>query len=186
MLLEEIPLEDEQLHHPMRAYDWTGVEDDCFCAACFHRHFWIGVKNHIGVTAIHFLQATKHSQGTGIHVAMGTRDDFVVKSLEGILGNRIVAIKKNDIFALRHVDARVPRGGTGAAAWAGENLEAGILCGVFANNSFGVVLGSLYADKTFPLTERLGQYGVQAFSDKWFHIAAGDYDGDKWFHLTRG
>ena len=111
---------------------------------------------------------------TWIEIGIRVCHDFVMDAFQTTVCDRIIAIKEDDVFALRHIDPGVAGCGARSRAWTGEYLEPRISSSLFADNLLGSVFRCFDAEDTFPVLKRLVQDGLKTFLNVRFDITAGD------------
>ena len=100
------------------------------------------------------------------------------------LGDEVVAVQKDHIFAPGILGADVPGFGTRSGARSGEDPEPGISGGFFPDDLFCPVFLGFNIENTFPVLKRLIQDGLKTFSDIRFDVAAGDDQRKERVHIT--
>ena len=107
-----------------------------------------------------------------VEVGAGPGRDLVVQPQERAIGDSVVAVEKDDIFACRVFKRRIARRRRRNAARLCEHGDSRILCRIFAHDFFRPVFRSLDDSDKFPVGERLAKDGVEAFADLGFHVTA--------------
>ena len=110
----------------------------------------------------------------------GTGGDPVVKRLERVVDQRVVAVEEDDVLAPGVAEGGVARGGGRTAARLGEHLDARIPGGDLAHDVLRPVRRGLDDGKKLPVRERLFLHGAEAFAHVRLHVAAGnDYGKER-------
>ena len=178
---EEFPPEDGQLKHRAKSpAPFFFQIQRCFHAVQFRRSIGGVIVTDL-VRSPYFIAGDDHAW---ILIRAGICADLFMEPFEASVRDRVVAVEKDDVFALRHVDPGVPGCGTRPGTRAGEDSEPGVSSRFFADDLLRPVFRGLDAENALPIPKRLVQDGQETFLDVRLDVAAGDNQGKEVGHIS--